>query len=82
VVAGFAVNHAANLILALGNNQMHIDGARLAKSPAPPHGLIPSLITEAAAHERHPRGMLPVQPHPGHARLGDDVSRFPSRERR
>ena len=73
VVAGLPIDHAADLILALGNDQMHVNGPRLAEPPAPPHGLIPSLIREAAAHEGHAGGVLPVQAHASDGWLRDNV---------
>lgn len=60
VVAGLPIDHAADLILALGDDQVNVNGPRLAEPPAPSHSLIPSLIGEAAAHERHTGGVLPV----------------------
>ena len=77
-----AVDHAADLILALGHNDVNLDGLGLSEPPTAAHGLIPSLVGERPASERHPGAVLPVEPHSRDAGLGDDDAGRTVRERR
>src|SRR6478735_8325787 len=51
MLIGLAVDHAADLVFAFGNDDVSLDRLRLAETPASAHGLIPSLVGEGTTDE-------------------------------
>ena len=66
--------------LALGGEHEHVDGARLAESPAAPDGLVELLVAVREPAESHLVASLPVHAEAADGRLGDDDAVFAAGE--
>src|SRR3954464_13129684 len=69
MVASLAINDAADLGFALGDDDMDLDRLLLSEPPTPPHGLIPCLIGVAATDKSHVVAMRPIQSESTHGWL-------------
>src|SRR6185437_894628 len=81
VVIRLAIDNAADLVFALGDDDVDGQLALLPEAPAAAHRLIPKLVAVRAADECHPRAMGPVKAEAEHRGLADEMLDLTRRKR-
>ena len=81
MIFGLARHGRGDFQLGVGADHVSGDRALLAEPPEPPHRLIKALVAEANPGEDRGVAVLPVEPEPGDARLGQEVADVAARER-